>query len=243
MIFLTRLDPRKIVEIDGEMVNLSKINLIGFENECLMEKTQINDLRNNDLGSWTTDGSVSGSFRPTEDQLEGEFVSKTFQPLELVEIIEKCHPNFDGEHRHSVNRQTGGHVHVSLNSHADYQTLMTKEFYQHFMKKLIEFGHKNEIIGGSHFWERIDGKSLLWANKDNIEQKQHKMTYHYDDDRYYHLNFCFNVENRHTIEFRVLPMFQKATLQKKATLEILKIIQKYLEDHPIPKPITLRLKI
>jgi hypothetical protein len=38
-------------------------------------------------------------------------------------------------------------------------------------------------------------------------------------------------------------MFKKASLQKKAVLEILKIIQEYLEDHPIQKPITLRLKI
>jgi len=243
LIFLTTRDLNKIVEIDGKMVNLSKINLVGFENECLMENSQLNALQQEDLGHWTSDSSVTGSFSVEYGQREGEFVSGAFEPLKLSQILEKCHPNFDGNHRNSVNDNTGGHVHVSLLSNADYQKIMTKEFYDHFIRKLTEFGHKNQIIEGSHFWKRIEGKSLLFKNPENIEQKQHKMTYHYDDDRYYHINYCFNVDNRHTVEFRILPMFRKASLQKKAVLEILKIIQEYLEDHPIQKPITLRLKI
>ena len=244
MIYLTRLiDPRKTVEIDGKMVNLKFIDRVGAEYEG---KYQISHLRSIDhLGHFTTDGSVSGNMGRIDHDLEkeGEFISKAVQPTEILEFLEKCHPNHNGENRDSVNSHTGGHLHVSLLSHADYQTLMTKEFYQYFISKLVEFGHKNEIIQGSPFWDRIEGKSLLWANQDNIQQKQHKMRDHYDDDRYYHVNYCFNVEDRHTIEFRILPMFKKVSLQKKATLEILRIVQQYLEDHPIPKPITLRLKI
>lgn len=238
------INPKKIVEIDGKQIRLTKIDRVGVEFEALYENSHLRQIR--EFGKFVSDGSVTGSFsdvRNRDTEQEGEFVSKAIQPLDMVEFLDKCHPNINRNRRHCVNRNTGGHLHISLLSNADYQTLMTKDFYDHFIRKLIEFGHKAQINEGSHFWERIEGKRYCYKNETNIETKQHKMTYHYDNDRYYHINYCFNVENRHTVEFRILPMFAKSELQKKATLEILKIVQEYLEDHPIQKPITLRLKI
>ena len=201
-------------------------------------------------GHFTTDGSIEGFERLSrcdctyEERSNGdceceiggigEYISDPIQPDEVADWIAICHPT-------ETNRSTGGHIHVSLNSASDYMTLMRSEFQIYLLEKLTEWGHKMNLNEHSHFWERIEGKNLLYKRHSPLNQ--HKMTYHYDNDRYTQINYCYNVEDRHTIEIRILPAFQKKELQISGTLEILKIIQEFLEDHPEPKPITLRISV
>ena len=62
------------------------------------------------------------------------------------------------------------------------------------------------------------------------------------DERYSQINYAYNLDDRHTVEFRMLPCFNKKSLQIAGTLEIIRITQEYLENkHNIP--VTLRLSI
>lgn len=226
---------------NGEIFECSKIDRVGMEFEGNFYTLP------NFKGEFTHDGSVNGF--GSSGQNVGEFVSNAVQPCEISEIVEKNHPS--GSKGRS-NFSCGGHVHVSLLSTADYKTLMTEKFYDHFMKKWIEFGHKNQINEGTAFWNRIEARRIgeydpTYCQKGFKGIDQSKSIYYYVPDRYYFINYCFNVEKhsnrKKTLEFRIPPMFQKMELQKKAIFEILKIVQEYLEDNPPQKPITLRLKI
>lgn len=59
------------------------------------------------------------------------------------------------------------------------------------------------------------------------------------DERYSQINYAYNLDDRHTIEFRMLPAFNKKSLQIAGTLELIKITQEYLENHS-EIPVTLR---
>ena len=227
---------KNITLANGDIFQCSKIDRVGVELEGLFFDS---DMLDSSLGRFEEDGSVQGFSQRGQC---GEFVSKAIQPCEVENFITKCHPS--GSLGRS-NRSCGAHTHISLLSNGDYSTLMTQEFYDHFLTKWNQFGARNEINEDSHFYERVRGKQHCYAG---FKPQQHKMVYHYDNDRYQHINFCYNVQKhgqaaRKTVEFRIPPCFQSKTLQVKATLEILKIVQEYLEDNPIPRPITLRLSI
>lgn len=235
---------KQIVLPNGTVFNCSKIDRVGLEFEGLF--FEIPDFK----GKWHSDGSVRG-FNETHrsvcnDGRTGEFVSNAIQPNEVTEFIEKNHPSGS---KGRTNYSCGGHVHISLNSNADYMTLLNEKFYDHFVKKWIEFGNLNQINEGSAFWNRLNGicRGMNYCRSGFKGITQSKSKYYYCDDRYQFINYCFNVEHdsprKKTLEFRIPPMFQKSSLQNKAVLEILKIVQEYLEINIPQKPITLRLKI
>lgn len=231
---------KQIVLSNGQIFNCSKIDRVGIEFEGLFFEVP------NFKGSFKGDGSVCGF---SQRGSEGEFVSEAIQPNEVSEFVQKTHPSGT---RGTSNASCGGHVHISVLSRADYMTLLTEKFYDHFMKKWNEFGHNNEVNEGTAFWNRINARSVGDYNPRFCKSgfrgiEQSKSKYYYVEDRYHFINYCFNVEHDNprkcTLEFRVPPMFQSKSLQTKAILEIMKIVQEYLEANPPQKPITLRLKI
>lgn len=161
----------------------------------------------------------------------GEFVSRPLEKTEIEEWIYKCYPTI-------TNRTCGGHIHVSLKSNVDYMALMDRKFYDYYMKKILEWAKKMRINPESHFYERYNGKRFCYANFQPEQQRD--MRDHYDDPRYAHINYAYNVENRHTVEFRLLPCFQKDYLMVSGVKETLKIVEDYLKK--LPKQKSMRVK-
>ena len=187
-------------------------------------------------GSFHTDGSVNGFERfEGRNSAIGEYVSNKLEVSEVMEWIENCHPT-------QTNRSCGGHIHISLNSLGDYMTLMTQEFYDHVLEKLAIWGHKMHLNENSAFWDRIGDRGVVHLYNRFNPRDQKNMRRNYMDERYSQINYAYNLNNRHTIEFRMLPCFNKKSLQIAGTMEIIKITQEYLENKQ-SIPVTMRIKI
>ncbi len=163
----------------------------------------------------------------------GEWVSNKLDVSEIEEFINKCHPI-------GTNSHCGGHIHVSLKSACDYMTLMSTEFYEYTLKRMNEWGTKNHIRANSPFWDRVsqNGTEYNW-HRFNCES-QRDMTRNLMSERYSQLNYCYNNQQRKTLEFRLLPTFKSKKLQISATLEIIQIIEDYLELKGEIKTMTFR---
>lgn len=161
----------------------------------------------------------------------GEFVSRPLEKSEVEEWIFKNYPT-------TTNRTCGGHIHISLKSDADYMSLMDRRFYDYYMKRMLAWAEKMKIAKDSHFYERYRGKQFCYANFQPEQQRD--MRDHYDDPRYAHINYAYNVDHRHTVEFRLLPCFQKDYLMVSGVKETIEIVEDYLKS--LPKLKSMRLK-
>ena len=164
----------------------------------------------------------------------GEFVSEPLKVDEVEDWIYKSYPT-------KTNFSCGGHCHISLKSYSDYMNLMTKEFYTYYINRMVKWGKKSKINEGSEFWKRIEGKRYCKAEFNPEDQRD--MKGHYDQPRYTHLNYCFNVNGRHTLEFRLLPCFQKDYLMVSGIKETISIVEDYLQNLPPNKNIKMRFTI
>jgi len=165
----------------------------------------------------------------------GEFVSIPIKVEEIEEWINKNYPD-------KTNSTCGGHCHVSLKSASDYMNLMDRAFYEYYLKRMETWGNKMKINKGSSFWKRLIGANYCHARFQPKEQRD--MTEHYEDVRYAQINYCYNVDNRHTVEFRMLPCFQKKELMVSGIKETVDIVETFLSGiNPNNNMIKLRIVI
>lgn len=169
-----------------------------------------------------------------EENGVGEFVSKPLKVSQVEDWIYGSYPT-------KTNYSCGGHIHISLNSYADYMNLMTYEFYNYYLERIRKWANKMKINEGSQFWKRLEGKQ--YCHKKFQPELQRDMQGHYDDPRYTHINYCFNVDNRHTLEFRLLPCFQKDYLMVSGVLETISIVEDYLQQLPDNNKVRMRFEL
>jgi hypothetical protein len=165
----------------------------------------------------------------------GEFVSIPLNVNEIDEWVTKCYPQ-------KTNSTCGGHVHISLKSYADYMNLMDRSFYEYYLERMAKWGTIHKIKEGSSFWKRLEGAQYCHAKF--MPKEQRDMFEHYEDPRYAQINYCFNVDNRQTVEFRMLPCFQKESLMLSGIKETIDIVETYLSGiDPNNNMIKLRIEI
>ncbi len=162
----------------------------------------------------------------------GEFVSNPMKVGEIKDWLYSSYPD-------KTNLTCGGHFHISLKHLSDYISLMDKKFYDYYISNMIIWGKKMKINEGSHFWKRIDGQQFCYRDPNPIDQR--RMRGKYDQARYKQINYCYNVLDRKTIEFRLLPAFQKDYLYVSAVLESIRLIEDYLLN--LPKTKTVKMEI
>ena len=170
------------------------------------------------------DGSVS-SFEDCE--YKGEISNPPDSLDGVLKFIDNYYPT-------RVNHSCGQHIHVSFTNKLDYMQLMTKKFYDHFIKSIKDWGLSQTIPNGDQFWIRLNGiyhSNDMFCPDQQINGDELPTGV---SSRYAHLNFCWRKHG--TIECRLLPMFADKELSKKAITLIHDIYKNYLESHKPREP-------
>lgn len=159
----------------------------------------------------------------------GEYVSKAIEPSKIQQFYNDIIETGDIQ----TNSSCGYHQHFSFkDDKISYQILANPEFYHYFMTSWIEFGLRVGIRKGSAFYRRIAGITHCYSGWN--AKNQIKMQGKYDEPRYRHLNFCYNVKPdgnkpRKTLEIRLMPAFQNPKYTRLAIKETQDIINRYLD--------------
>lgn len=160
---------------------------------------------------------------PNNDGYIGECVSKPLSIDDAITFVDKCYPD-------ETNSSCGLHVHLSVKSKIAYMKLTSPKFYDYFIKRITDWGHKKGIRQGSQFWKRLQGENTYCLNQFNPEA-QYRTSEHYHGSRYTHLNYCYGLHG--TVECRLFPAFQDKELAKSAVKEYYNIVQDYLSTQKI----------
>jgi len=207
---------------------MTRINKVGIELEG-----GFNTLSrlNNSMGNFHGDGSVDHFDNCAE---KGEFVSIPLTVDQIEDFILNNYPT-------KTNKSCGGHCHVSLKSASDYMDLMSEEFNTFYIEEFKKWGEIMQINPRSAFWNRLNGNEFYCKKKFRaIEQRDSDHT----TARYCHINYCYHEKNRHTVEFRMLPCFQKKTLMLSAILKTCEIVENYLENFvKTQKIVSMRIEL
>lgn len=166
---------------------LKFINLVGVELEGGWDHAPERMIR---------DGSVNFP-RALNVQYPGEIPSPPFPFTDaLKKWIKENYPPH-------VNETCGFHIHVSFTRLFYYQVLMSKKFFDFFLKEAKKWG-EDQGVTNEAFWNRLNGRVHFCAP-----------AYHPDEQaaargkgpaRYSALNYCFSLHK--TIESRLMPMFE-----------------------------------
>jgi hypothetical protein len=123
-----------------------------------------------------------------------------------------------------VNDTCGLHVHISLKNNLLYSRLTSRRFYVYFLTRMTEWGKQAGLSPSHRFWDRLEGnntyclKKFIPGRQISLQEKQ--------EERYCHINYCYSLHG--TIEFRLLPMFNKKETAVKAITEIVYIVKDWL---------------
>jgi hypothetical protein len=168
---------------------------------------------------WDGEMGDDCSVRCEGDEISGGELRSAPSDWRTIEgLMRNCYPDV-------VDSSCGMHVHISLKSKLDYGRLMSRSFYDFFLREIIAWGSDN-VRAGSRFWRRLDGGE--YAQADIFEPELGILG---SADRYAFLNF--NAYQRYgTIECRLLPMFDTSTLAIKAVRAVLEITEGYLRTRP-----------
>ena len=158
----------------------------------------------------------------SEDNLIGEIASKPMKPNKIKTWMTINYPQ-------KTNTTCGLHVHVSFKSKLDYMRLMNPEFNTYLIKRLTTFGNVHKINKESAFWKRLNNHNT-YCNASFIPEDQK-----FDpDNRYTQINFG-SYQKHKTIEFRLLPCFQTRKLGIYAVLELVKIVNDFVNANSKPE--------
>lgn len=181
-------------------------------------------------GGWNSkpqDLKPDGSVNSINCAYLGEVASKPLGIKSVLSWVDKNYPD-------KVNHTCGLHIHISLYSHADYSKLMSRKFFLYLHREFKSWGLSYPINDDSAFWKRMAGENTYCKNKFNNPDKQAETNYR-ESIRYSHLNYCFKLHG--TIEFRMLPMFQKKEIALSAIQKYYDIVNEWLAKQPIEKAI------
>lgn len=163
---------------------------------------------------------VTPSQNPKHDSLrEGELNSPPGKLLPILDYIKTNYPD-------AVNISCGLHIHFSFKSPNAYVLLASMEFYKYFIAELNRWGLEKKIPSTHTFWNRLKGRNEF-CNGDPEENISCLKEDH--GDRYYALNFA-SYHKHKTMECRILPMFETASLSLEAVTAVVSIVEKYLQE-------------
>ena len=168
------------------------------------------------------DGDYDCGCRPAKGEIHSEPISQ--------EALEKW---VDNNYPDKMDSSCGIHVHISTNgNHLSYGKLMSKKFWNYYLKRYQEWGITNSINEGSRFWNRLNG-NCYYAKKRFNPLRQYKARYR-EQSRYSFLNYCYSMHG--TLESRLLPTFNEPRIAKSAIIEFIDIVNSYLADN-IEEPV------
>ena len=159
------------------------------------------------------------------DMMDGELVSPILSYTTSAEWLRTYKPE-------QTNSTCGYHLTLGGLTLKEYGQLMTRDFYRYLLKCLTRWGHACKINQDSQFWMRMEGGNTYCAKKWFASQ-QVRMT-HKGSERYAHINFNWSLDGtpeeggRKTVEFRLMPAFQKHELRVKAFYALTGIVNAYL---------------
>jgi hypothetical protein len=176
----------------------NRINLIGVELEGAWDKAPAVLI--------VRDGSVK--FDPPYKYI-GEAVSQTFKPDtdDMANWVTAVYPNH-------VNETCGLHVHMSFKYIINYMRLMTPRFTDEIVKRIAEWAEDEKLPIKHPIWKRVmDKNHQHCAHQYCGDHQIHSKTKDWHSrgqphSRYTVLNYCFSLENRKTVECRLLPMME-----------------------------------
>lgn len=196
------------------MIECKYIDKIGFELEGAWKKPR------NLVG----DDSFGAADFPPIFAAIGEFVSKPYDSKEEVfKAIKENYP--DG-----AMYKCGFHVHVSLHNASLYSSLMSRKFYDFFLRRMKEWARAynctNEL-----FWQRLNGENRYCRRRFNPDaQARYEEKGHNRLDRRDHFNYCYGL--RKTVECRMFPVFVRAETAISVVDAYINCIEEYLDTNP-----------
>ena len=156
----------------------------------------------------------------------GECVSDPIRVDQIREYFQRLI-----EQGYETNSTCGFHQHISFKSNISYMILTDERFYNFYLHEISKWAHEKKLNPDSQFWKRLEGKNHFCKYGFNAED-QIFMREHYESCRYTHLNYCYNVDNRKTLEFRLLPAFTKKELILSGLEKQIEIVEKWLTLNP-----------
>jgi hypothetical protein len=177
---------------------------------------------------FTYDGSVGGF-----QTLGGAVGEVPSPPLTLDEV----NPWLDANYPDEVNQSCGMHVHVSVESKAEYSLLMSHaaQLERDLIKNVKDWATEREIIPRHPLWERLAGRNrYCQMGTHGVENQTRARTK--INARYRMLNFCWRLHG--TLEIRLLPGFKKKHLGIEAVQTVIATVAYALSHYTgIPKEI------
>lgn len=155
----------------------------------------------------------------------GEIVSPPLDINKLEEFLTQCHPQH-------INETCGLHVHMSFAHKLNYSRLMTPEFTPCIIQAIKAWGKAQELPAAHPLWDRVNNPHHQHCAQVYLGDKQVYVKgkdYHSrgtEYSRYTAINYCEN--QHHTIECRVLPMFDTASQALSAIMCVLNATNLFL---------------
>lgn len=165
-----------------------------------------------------------------------EFQTKPGSVGEALRQLTQLYPDV-------TSRAAGMHVHMSFKEATSVTLLCSDAFFAYWKDRWEKWGTKLNVQGA--FWERLRNENQYCrpnsmndfqnkGKKDLIDNGQHNR-----DDRYKAINFLAYNKTRpdgqpfKTVEFRLLPMFQKGNLAVNAIETLVDIVETFLQTYQI----------
>lgn len=131
-----------------------------------------------------------------------------------------------------VNHTCGLHVHMSFYSAKHYKQLMVEGYPKTIVAYMKQWAQKEELADNHPIWERLKGANRYCQHKFYADmQAQARNKNHGQNEpghRYTVINYCWSLEDRNTLECRLLPMMDTAVQGISAVQRVLDITNAFL---------------
>lgn len=161
----------------------------------------------------------------------GEIPSPKLKPEEAEKWLRDHFP--DG-----TNDSCGFHIHMSFKKNLDYGRLMSRKFFNLFLKEAKTWGEKEGIPKGDPFWHRLTGNNQ-YCRKVFVPHKQIHQT-RKGNDRYTMFNYCFGLHQ--TVECRLAPMFSDVERAVSWVKFLVETVEGFLASQPKEKAMRFTLQ-
>lgn len=173
------------------------------------------------------DGSIRRNTRDMRPPYIGELPSPILSMAEWKDWLRSHYPSH-------VNGRCGMHVHMSFRDLLRYQRLMTADnsFSDTVVNEIRKWATEQggQTIPPYHpLWERCLGSHIYCRNifqgDEQVLSPTKNYNHHASGNRYTAIHYCFRL---HTIECRLLPMFEKVETSISAIQKLLDITSAFL---------------
>jgi hypothetical protein len=129
-----------------------------------------------------------------------------------------------------TSRAAGLHVHMSFKEKTSITLLCSDAFFSYWKTRWEEWGTKLNVKGA--FWERLKNENNYCRPNAITEFTGKALVNANGGDRYKQINFNA-IEKFGTVEFRLLPMFQKGNLAVNAVETLVDIVETFLQTYDL----------